>query len=161
MIRKVQTRPILECIKEFYEALFKKGEQKTMTVIKSFLSHINIPKLYEYKANLCEENVIEKDLYNSLKSMQNDKSPGNDRLIKEFYETFWNELKKIFINSVSETKEKGHSSASQRQAIIRLIEKKDKDKRFIQNWLPISLLTVDLKIMSKALSENLKKFCQI
>ena len=44
-------------------------------------------------------------------------------LTKEFYETFWNELKEIFIDSVSETKEKEHLSTSQRQAIIRLIEK--------------------------------------
>ena len=27
---------------------------------------------------------------------------------KEFYETFWEELKKIFVDSVSETKEKWH-----------------------------------------------------
>ena len=45
------------------------------------------------------------------------------RLTKEFHETFWNELKEIFIDSVSETKEKEHLSTSQRQAIIRLIEK--------------------------------------
>ena len=56
--------------------------------------------------------------------MQNDKSPGNDGSTKEFYVTFWNELKEIFIDSVSETKEKGHLSTSQRQAIIRLTEKK-------------------------------------
>ena len=56
--------------------------------------------------------------------MQNDKSPGNDVSTKEFYVTFWNELKEIFIDSVSETKEKGHLSTSQRQAIIRLTEKK-------------------------------------
>ena len=46
----------------------------------------------------------------------------------------------IFVDSVSETKEKGNLSTSQRQAnrkIIRLIEKKDKDIRFIQNWRPI------------------------
>ena len=79
--------------------------------------------------------------------MQNDKSAGNDGLKKEFYETFWNELKEICTDSVSETKE----------AIIRLIEKKDKDKRFIQNWRPTSLLNVVLKIISKALSEKLKK----
>ena len=56
--------------------------------------------------------------------MQNDKSPGNDGLTKEFYETFWNELKEIFVHSVLEAKEKGHLSISQRQAIIKLIEKK-------------------------------------
>ena len=33
-------------------------------------------------------------------------------------ETFWNELKGIFVGSVSETKEKGHLRPSQRQAVI-------------------------------------------
>ena len=62
--------------------------------------------------------IIEKDLYNSLKSMQNDKSWGNDGLTKEFYETFWNKLKEIFVDSVLEAKEKGHISISQRQVSL-------------------------------------------
>ena len=53
-----------------------------MTKIKTFLSHINIPKLSEDKAKLCEEDLTEKDLYNSLKSMESDKSPSNDGLTK-------------------------------------------------------------------------------
>ena len=89
--------------------------------------------------------------------MQSNKSPGNDELTKEFYKTFWKELKEIFVDSVSEAKAKAILSTSQRQVIIKLIEKKDKDKRFIQNCRPISLLNVDLKIISKALSEKLKK----
>ena len=56
--------------------------------------------------------------------MQSDKSPGKDRLTKEFYETFWTELKEIFVHSVSEAKEKEILSTSQRQAIIKLIEKR-------------------------------------
>ena len=48
-------------------------------------------------------------------------------------------------------------STSQRQAVIRLIDKKDKDKCFIKNWRPISLLNVDMKIISKAFSSRLKK----
>ena len=56
--------------------------------------------------------------------MQNDKSPGNDGLAKEFYKTFWDELKEILVNSVREAKEIGHLSTSQGQAIIKLTEKK-------------------------------------
>ena len=63
----------------------------------------------------------------------------------------------MFVDSVSEAKEKGILSTYQRQAIIELIEKKDRDKRFIQNWRHISLLNVDLKVTSKALSVKLKK----
>ena len=55
---------------------------------------------------------------------------------------------------MSETKEKGHSSISQRQAVIKLIEKKDKDKRLIQNWRPFSLLNVDLKLIPKIFQKN-------
>ena len=97
-----------------------------MTEIKSFVSNINISKLSEDKAKLCGKDLTENDLQDSLKSMQNDKSPGSDGLTKEFYQTFWNELKKVFINFVSETKEKGHLGTSQRQAIISLIENKIK-----------------------------------
>ena len=71
--------------------------------------------------------------------MQNDKSAGNDDLTKEFYETFWNKLKEIFVDSLLEAKEKGHLSISQRQTIIKLIEKKDRNEKPIKNWRPISL----------------------
>ena len=33
---------ILECIREFYETLFKKCKQKTAAEVKSFLRHLNI-----------------------------------------------------------------------------------------------------------------------
>ena len=38
-------------------------------------------------------------------------------------------------------------SVSQKQAIIKLIEEKGKDKRYIKNRRPISLLNVDNKIV--------------
>ena len=51
-------------------------------------------------------------------------------------------------------------SASQRQALITLIEKKNikiyKDKRFIKTWWPISLINVDTKITSKALAVGME-----
>ena len=89
--------------------------------------------------------------------MENNKSPGNDGLKKEFYCTFWNEIKNIFINSLRESKCLKTFSTSQRQAIIRLIEKPNKNKRFISNWRPISLLNVDQNLISKTLAARLKK----
>ena len=88
--------------------------------------------------------------------MPNDKSPGNDGLAEEFFETFWSEIKKTFLSCVIHSFDKGELCTSQNQAIIKLIEKKDKVKRLIQNWRPISSLNVDAKIISKALSKRLK-----
>ena len=34
----------------------------------------------------------------ALLGMENNKSPGNDGLTKEFYVFFWNEIKELFIN---------------------------------------------------------------
>ena len=68
-------------------------------------------------------------MIDTLKSYSNNKLPGNDDLTKEFYNTFWSELKKPFVNSVSQTKiSKKHLT---RQGFLNLIEKKNKDKGFI------------------------------
>ena len=91
-----------------------------------------------------------------MKNKQTYKSPGNDGLTKEFYGGFWDEMKELLISSATEAKHRGELSISQRQAIIKLIEKKDRDKRYIKNWRSISLLNVDTKIISKALLEMLK-----
>ena len=47
-------------------------------------------------------------------------------------------------------------SILQRQAVINLIEKKDCDKRYFKNWKPISLLNVNKKHFSKAISKKIR-----
>ena len=56
-----------------------------------------------------------------------------------------------------EVREKKKLSAFQRQTLIKLIEKKERDKRFIEIWHPISLLNVDYRIIAKALATKLKE----
>ena len=96
-------------------------------------------------------------MIDALKSFSNNKSPRNYGLTKEFYEAFWGELKEPFVNSISWTKINKKLITLQRQAVVQLIEKKDKDKYFIKNWRPISLLNVDYKTVSKVFSARLKK----
>ena len=54
------------------------------------------------------------------------------------------------VESLNYSYDYGELSNSQKRAIITLIEKKDKDRRHIANWRPISLINVDVKIGSKA-----------
>ena len=66
----------------------------------------------------------------ALKSMPIGKSLGHDGLTKEFYEHFLDNLKSFIIDSSKQSKIDVHFSISQRQAIIKLVAKKDRDKRF-------------------------------
>ena len=89
--------------------------------------------------------------------MENNKSPGNDELKKEFYITFWNEIKAPLLQAIAKAYLVKQLSASQKQAVIKIIEKKrTRQKRYTQNWRPICLLNVDVKLISKALAERLK-----
>ena len=72
--------------------------------------------------------------------MPSSKSSGHDGLTKGFYEHFWDDLKFYFINSLKQSKSNGRLSISQRQAIIKLIAKKDRDKRFNKNGYVIYLI---------------------
>ena len=62
--------------------------------------------------------------------MDNDKSPGNEGIAKEFYIKFWDVVKEPLCVSIQQSFIVGKLSTSQKQAIIKSIEQKDRDKRF-------------------------------
>jgi hypothetical protein len=68
----------------------------------------------------------------------------------------WPDIGQMLVDSFNEAYYHGKLSISQRQAVITLIEKKGKDRIFIKNWHPISLLNCDYKMASKALATRLK-----
>jgi len=80
--------------------------------------------------------------------------PGNDELTIEFYNFFWSEIGTFLVDSLNYSYFHGELSNSQKQAVITLIEEKDKDRRWIKNWRPISLVNVDVKIGSKAIAKR-------
>ena len=53
--------------------------------------------------------------------------------------------------------EVGKLSSFQKQAVITLIQKKDRDNMLIKKWRPISLINVDIKIASNVLAFRLRK----
>ena len=64
--------------------------------------------------------------------MENDKTPGNDGLSKEFYEVIWDDVKFPLLASINDAFIKEQLSTSQKQAVIKLIEKKRQPKDLLR-----------------------------
>ena len=89
----------------------------------------------------------------ALRLSNRNKTPGSDGLTVEFYSAFWSLLGPLLVDESLAHRELCDSMKS---SVTRLVHKKD-DRRNIENWPPISLLNVDYKICSKALSLRLKE----
>ena len=100
-----------------------------------------------------EKEITWEGVKHELNKMGMNKSTGNDGLTKKIYETFWDRVKVPLSSSQNGFSKKG---TSQKQAVINLMEVKDHNKRLTKNWRPITLLNVDVKLISKVLSNRIK-----
>ena len=90
-------------------------------------------------------------------SFQVGKTPGNDGIPIEFYKIFWPLIGEFLIASFNEAFDNREMSSSQKQALITLIEKKGKDRKYLENWRLISLINVDAKIAPKVIAARIIK----
>ena len=125
-------------------------------LIEPFLSTVNTSKLTVEQQDSIDKQLGMSECFATLKTFQKNKTPGNDRLMVEFYLAFWPLVRKHLVECQNFTHRHGELSTSQKQAIITLIEKKDKDKRLLKNWHPISLINMDFKFFSKAMGMKLE-----
>ena len=121
-----------------------------------YLQDKNLPKLNDDECALSEKDITVEEVKRELNKMEISKSPGNDVLTKEFYEAFWDHLKVPLLLSFKIAFLKEELSTSQKQAVIKTYRKKGLRQKVYKNWRPISLLKVDVKLISKALSNRSK-----
>lgn len=88
--------------------------------------------------------------------MKNDKSPGADGFTVEFFKFFWADLGEYITRSINDSYNKGEFTNIQKLGIITCIPKPDKNRQFLKNWRPITLLSVIYKIASGCIAEKLK-----
>ena len=143
---------------KFYKRLFKENLNTSKEVISSFLENINLPTHTNEQALECEGIISETELLKTLKSIKkNAKSLENDGITTEFCEFFCDDIKNSLSDSIKKSFISGELSTSQKQAVIKLIERKDRDKQLIKNWRPVSLLNINTKLISKVIAIRLKK----
>ena len=150
-------KKVLLEIEKYYSNLSKSDLlTPSKDLLCSFLNHPRIPRLSVDQVQTCEGALTVSECFKCLQFFGCNKSPGNDGLTVEFYKAFWNTVGNLVVDSLNFAYEYGELSNSQKEAIITLIEKKDKDKRYLSNWRPISLINMDVKIGSKAIAKRLE-----
>ncbi|KAL9961456.1 hypothetical protein ACROYT_G030398 [Oculina patagonica] len=149
---------ILNAEKCFYRKLYSKqkvnlnGDEANF-----FFQNPNLKRLSEELSTNCEGEITLQECENILGSFHTGKTPGNDGIPIEFYKAFWPLLGKFMVDSFNEAFYKKEMSHSQKQAVITLIEKKGKERNYLENWRPISLTNVDAKIASKVIAARVIK----
>jgi len=138
------THNIVSHVFSFYKNLYSSKNRKNDEIV-AFLSEMDSNTQGDLRIddiNLCVE-----DLTKAVRSMSNNKCPGADGLPKEFYTTFWEELKEPLLRMFMESLHIGKLPSSLREGVISLLFKKG-DRQELKNWRPLTLLGVDVKILS-------------
>ena len=120
-------------IKNFYSNLFKRKSTLSVEQCLQFLDNIELPFLKPAPSEKLKKPLSITEIEYALKNSKNGKNPGNDGLTREFYVVFWKNIGNVVFENYLEGKQKGLLSISQRQAVIKLLEKRGKDKRYIKN----------------------------
>lgn len=143
------TKLINQAFAEFYDKLYY-SENPSDSNIQTFLDSISLPSLAEEDRAYLDALPTSLEVQKTIKSLASGKTPGLDGFPSEFYKAF-------FMPMVNDFFENGNLPEEMKTAIITLIHKIDKDATECMSYRPISLLPVDLKIISKLLASRLEK----
>ena len=114
------------------------------------------PKISENEKVKMEGLLSLDELTKYLKKTKNNVSPGSSGFSNEFFKFFWIDLKLFVMNALNFGYEMGMLSVTQRLGIVTLIPKGDKDKTFLKNWRPLTLLNSLYKLVSGCIAERIK-----
>uniref|UniRef100_A0A3B4WXV4 Reverse transcriptase domain-containing protein n=1 Tax=Seriola lalandi dorsalis TaxID=1841481 RepID=A0A3B4WXV4_SERLL len=142
--------------KQFYEDLYKTGQDAENTGEKRFMDGITLPKLQDEDRELLDVDISEMEVLQAINSLQNNKTPGPDGFPVEYYKAFSKKLLTPLTNMIKEALENKKLPESLEIATITLLPKPGKDKQKCDSYRPLSLLNADYKILSKLVALRLE-----
>ena len=152
------TKPvdINNAFREFYKGLYTSATDSSQEEMVNFLNKLNLPTLNLDQREMLDAPITEEEIRETILNMPSGKAPGPDGFTTEFFKCFCTELSPLLLSMYTEALDKGVLPPTLSQALISLILKKDKDPADCNSYRPISLISVDVKILSKILANRLQ-----
>ena len=123
-----------------------------------FLEIYNLSRLNHDEIENLNRLIISKEIESVIKNLLTNKSPGQDTLTGEFYQTFKEELIPILLKLFQKTEEEGTLPNSFYKASITLLQKPDTDATRKENYGPISLMNIGANILNKTLAYQIEQY---
>ena len=138
---------------DFYSALYTPTHVDT-NVQDTLLRNID-RKLSDAQRVALDATITAKELETAVYQQHDEKSPGLDGITAEFYKKYWPLLAEHYLTFINHARQTSFPD-SKNIAITALLYKERGDVDDLKNYRPISLMNVDLKILTKVLANRLK-----
>ena len=143
---------IMEITTNFYKKLYTPNKVNSTTQDK-LLRLINKKVSKEEKDNL-DARLEDKEIEKAVHQLKKDKSPGLDGIPAEFYQEYWDLIKHLYLPFIRAIKT-SLIPKTKNTSVIKLIYKNKGNLLLLENYRPISLINVDIKILCKTLANRL------
>ena len=147
---------INKCFAQFYEELYQsKSNGADPHLMNTFLADSQLPTLSEDAVKVMDADITLVEILTAISQFPNNKAPGPDGFVIEFYKKFQSSVAPLLLRMYNHSKEASELPHSLYQANIALILKKDRDPLDMSSYRPISLLPMEMKILSKLMANRL------
>ena len=147
---------ILGVLNLYFEKFYQNVTSSNAMQIDAYLEEVNLRPLSSYQTESISGPVTKQEYLTALLKMSNNKSPGLGGFSVEFYKCFWNDINDLLLQSNQVSYDAGVLTNTQREGIIILIPKRNKNPLLPSSYRLITLLNIDYKITASVINSRMK-----